>query len=143
MGNVFARFVAIFMMGALSVLCVGLTKMIGRVVTRSADGIVSSRISRDLAKPALDVDQRFELRLNPASDDDAVESVVERAVIRAGERMARSRACEKNGQSEFQSDRCDRSGRPVEYLEFSGQHVSGSGHQHLNSSISPGSLMGR
>ena len=51
--EIFARFVAIVLVGALPAFCISLAKTTVRTVGENADGVVLSKVGRELGEPVL------------------------------------------------------------------------------------------
>jgi hypothetical protein len=106
--EIFARFVAIVLVGALPAFCISLAKTTVRAVGKNADGVVLSKAGRELGEAVLKAGQKLELRLSRNPEDNDLPGLVGRAVIRTVGRVSRKENCEDDRQGEASSEQCDR-----------------------------------
>ena len=62
--EIFTRFVAIVLVGALPAFCINVAKTTVRTVGKNADGVILSKAGREQGEPVLKTGQKLELRLS-------------------------------------------------------------------------------
>ena len=101
MSSAFGKLLLFVLAGVLSILFTGLIKVGSRAVVKSIDGIISTKVARDLTEPALQTNQNFELRLNPKPENSTLNSVVARAVVKAHRRSVSADSPDAFGYCDF------------------------------------------
>ena len=106
--EIFARFVAIVLVGALPAFCINVAKTTVRTVGENADGVILSKAGR-------------ELRLSRNPEDNDLPGLVGRAVIRTVGRASWNENCEDDRQGEAGSQQCDRRDQPTKVRDVTGK----------------------
>ena len=119
--EIFTKFVAIVLVGALPTFCISLTKTTVRAVGKNADGVVLSKAGRELGEPVLKTGQNLELRLSRNPEDNDLPGLVGRAVIKTVGRASRKENCEDDRQGEASSEQCDRRDQPIKVRDVTGK----------------------
>ena len=119
--EIFARFLAIVLVGALPAFCISLAKTTVRTVGKNADGVVLSKGGRELGEPVLKTGQKFGLRLSRNPEDNDFPGLVGRAVIRTVGRASRSENCEDDRQGETSSEQCNQREQPTKVPDVNGK----------------------
>ena len=119
--EIFARLMAILLVGALPALCISLAKTTAKVVGKNADNVVVSKVGRELTEPAPKTGQIFKLRLSRNPKYNGVHGLIERAVIRTADRAFRNEKCENGRQVETSSEQCDPRDQPTKARDLKGK----------------------
>jgi hypothetical protein len=106
--EIFARFVAIVLVGALPAFCINVAKTTVRTVGKNADSVVLSKAGR-------------ELRLSRNPEDNDLPGLVGRAVIKTVGRASRKENCEDDRQGEAGSEQCDQRDQPTKVRDVTGK----------------------
>ena len=119
--EIFTKFVAIVLVGALPAFCINVAKTTVRTVGKNADGVILSKAGREQGEPVLKTGQNLKLRLSRNPEDNDLPGLVGRAVIRTVGRASRNENCEDDRQGEASSQQCDRRDQPTKVRDVTGK----------------------